>query len=62
MSERAQATQDRQTEAANNDATIQGLLRKRRDAERRGDIGEANRILENANKLAYQRYNVRPFQ
>tara|TARA_R110000868_G_scaffold172116_1_gene407930 strand:- start:3788 stop:4981 length:1194 start_codon:yes stop_codon:yes gene_type:complete len=62
LSERAQATQDRQAEAANNDATIQGLLRKRRDAERRGDIGEANRILENANKLAYQRYNVRPFQ
>lgn len=62
LSERAQATQDRQTEAANNDVTIQGLLRKRRDAERRGDIGEANRILENANKLAYQRYNVRPFQ
>ena len=62
LSERAQATQDRQTEAANNDVTIQGLLRKRRDAERSGNIREANRILENANKLAYERYNVRPFQ
>jgi hypothetical protein len=62
LSERAQATQDRQTEAANNDVTIQGLLRKRRDAERSGNIREANRILENANKLAYQRYNVRPFK
>jgi hypothetical protein len=66
LSERAQAerqaTQARQTEAANNDVTIQGLLRKRRDAERSGNIREANRILENANKLAYQKYNVRPFQ